>query len=120
MAARRLAITSALAVLCSAVSFSSQATFDAAASYQLRCATCHGDRGQGTRNWGVPPTGPALKGNPFVANGSPAAIAQVIRKGRQGARRLYDDAYPNMPAFDVGMVPDVDALVAYLKGDLQK
>jgi mono/diheme cytochrome c family protein len=120
MAARRFAFASTLAILCSAASFSTQAAFDAAGFYEERCATCHGDRGQGTRNWGVPPTGPALKGNPFVVNGSPAAIRQVIRKGRQGARRLYDDAYPNMPAFGPGLVPDVDALVAYLKGDLQR
>ena len=120
MAARRLAISSAVAILCTAASLPTLAAVDAPQFYAERCATCHGDRGQGTRNWGVTPTGPALKGNPFVVNGSPAAIRQVIRKGRQGTRRLYDDAYPNMPAFDAGMVPDVDGLVTYLKTDLQK
>ena len=120
MAVRRITVAAALAVACSAISIPASAAFDAAGYYEERCATCHGDRGQGTRNWGVPPTGPALRGNPFVVNGSPAAIRQVIRKGRQGQRRLYDDAYPNMPAFGPGLVPDVDALVAYLKTDLQK
>ena len=95
------------------------AATDAAANYQLRCAHCHGTNGQGTRA-SIPPLGPALKGNPFVVNGSPAAIRTVIRKGRQGQKRLYDDAYPNMPSFGFENVPDVDALVGYLKGDLQK
>ena len=44
----------------------------------------------------------------------------MIRKGRQGQKRLYDDVYPNMPAFGFEVVPDTDALVAYLKGDMQK
>ena len=92
---------------------------DAAENYKLRCSTCHGANGQGTRA-SVPPLGPALKGNPFIANGSPAAIRNVIRKGRSGQKRIYDDAYPNMPAFGFEVVPDTDALVAYLKGDLQK
>jgi mono/diheme cytochrome c family protein len=95
------------------------AATDAAAMYQLRCGHCHGSNGQGTRAT-LPSLGPALKGNPFVVNGSPAAIKAVIRKGRQGQKRLYDDTYPNMPSFGFENVPDADALVAYLKGDLQK
>jgi mono/diheme cytochrome c family protein len=95
------------------------AATDAAENYKLRCSTCHGANGQGTRA-SVPPLGPALRGNPFIANGSPNAIRNVIRKGRSGQKRIYDDAYPNMPAFGFEVVPDTDALVAYLKGDLQK
>ena len=68
----------------------------------------------------LPSLGPALKGNPFIVNGSPAAIKSVIRKGRSGQKRIYDDTYPNMPSFGFEVVPDTDALVAYLKGDLQK
>lgn len=97
----------------------SQAATDAAEMYKLRCSACHGPGGQGTRA-SLPSLGPALKGNPFIVNGSPAAIKQVIRKGRSGQKRLYDDTYPNMPAFGFEAVPDTDALVAYLKGDLQK
>ena len=92
---------------------------DAAEMYKLRCSTCHGANGQGTRAT-LPSLGPALKGNPFVVNGSPAAIKSVIRKGRSGQKRIYDDTYPNMPSFGFEVVPDTDALVAYLKGDLQK
>ena len=95
------------------------AAVDAAGYYQMRCASCHGADGQGTRA-SVPPLAPALKGNPFIVNGSPAAIRTVIRKGRSGQKRLYNDAYPNMPSFGAEAVPDVDGLVAYLKGDMQR
>jgi mono/diheme cytochrome c family protein len=96
-----------------------QAAVDAAANYQMRCAYCHGTEGQGTRAT-LPSLGPALKGNPFVVNGSPAALRTLIRKGRSGQKRLYDDTYPNMPSFGFEVVPDVDALVNFLKTDLQK
>ena len=95
------------------------AAFDATGYYQMRCAACHGSEGQSTRGQ-MPALGPALKGNPFVVNGSPAAIRTVIRKGRSGQKRLYNDTYPNMPSFGAEAVPDVDALVAFLKGDLQR
>jgi mono/diheme cytochrome c family protein len=87
--------------------------------FRLRCSTCHGVDGEGlAHNW--PQTGPALKGNPFVINAPAAAIVRVIRRGRTGRQRLYHDTYPNMPAFGVEMLPHVDELVAFLKGDLQK
>ena len=81
--------------------------------YATRCADCHGKRGEGSNN---PKLGPALKGNPFVVNGGATAIANVIRKGRSGKSRLYDDSYPNMPAIPTA---DAPALAAYLKGELQ-
>jgi mono/diheme cytochrome c family protein len=87
--------------------------------YLQVCASCHGMSGEGTRvEW--PSVGPALKGNPFVKSAPNAAIAKVIRSGRNGRQRLYHDTYPNMPAFGMEVVPDVDELIAYLKGDLQK
>jgi len=33
---------------------------------------------------------------------------------------LYDKGYPNMPSFGFELVPDVDALVKYLKTTLQE
>ena len=95
------------------------AEVDSSEIYRVRCSACHGSTGQGTRAT-LPSLGPALKGNPFIVNGSAAAIKQVIRKGRSGQKRLYDDTYPNMPAFGPEPVPDADALVAYLKGGLQQ
>jgi mono/diheme cytochrome c family protein len=92
---------------------------DARNWYLLRCATCHGTNGEGTKkDW--PQTGPALKGNPFVQNSPTSAIITVIRKGRNGRQRLYHDTYPNMPAFGVEALPHVEDLVAYLKGPLQQ
>jgi mono/diheme cytochrome c family protein len=116
MVTRPLLISALFAAL---IPLPAAAEMDAPATYQLRCAHCHGSNGQGTRAT-LPSLGPALKANPFVANGSPAAIKNVIRKGRQGQKRLYDDTYPNMPSFGAEAVPDVDALVAYLKGGLQR
>ena len=116
MATRSLLASALFAAL---VPLPAVAAFDAPANYQLRCSHCHGSNGQGTRAT-LPSLGPALKGNPVVVNGSPAAIKNVIRKGRSGQKRLYNDTYPNMPSFGSEVVPDVDTLVAYLKGDLQK
>ncbi len=112
-------VASALCIAGALSPVTANAAYDVAAIYQLRCAHCHGVQGQGTRA-SVPPLGPALKGNPFVVSASAAAIASVVRKGREGRKRLYDDAYPNMPAWGPEAVSDVDALVAYLKGALQK
>jgi mono/diheme cytochrome c family protein len=87
--------------------------------FRMRCATCHGQNGEGTKNdW--PQTGPALKGNPFIINAPEAAIIRVIRKGRSGKERLYHDTYPNMPSFGIEALPDAEGVVAYLKGELQK
>ena len=115
----RSLLATALFLAGASLSTASVAAFDSAGYYQMRCASCHGSEGQGTRA-SLPSLGPALKGNPFVVNGSPAAIRTVIRKGRSGQKRLYNDTYPNMPAFGPEAVPDVDALVAFLKGDMQR
>lgn len=88
--------------------------------YQLRCASCHGAEGLGPEEGGLPKLAPPLKGNAFVMNAPYEAIYMVIRKGRGGAARVYDDKYPNMPAFGALMVPDVRALVEFLKGELQE
>ena len=117
--AMRSLVASALFVAGALSPTAVNAAFDAAGYYTLRCSACHGLEGQGTKAQ-VPALGPALKGNPFIVNGSPAAIRTVVRKGRSGQKRLYNDTYPNMPSFGSEAVPDVDALVAFLKGDLQK
>lgn len=88
--------------------------------YLQRCSTCHGPDGQGTKGLEIPATGPALKGDPFILAAPDALIAQVIRHGRTGAKRLYDDTFPDMPSFDATLIPDLRPLMAYLKGDMQK
>jgi mono/diheme cytochrome c family protein len=92
---------------------------DAAGYYKLRCASCHGANGEGTRDKS-PSLGPPLRGNPLVINAPAELLANIIRHGRGGQQRVYDDAYPNMPAFDAGMVPDVIGLAIYLKTVLQQ
>jgi mono/diheme cytochrome c family protein len=92
---------------------------DAAGYYKLRCASCHGANGEGTRDKS-PSLGPPLRGNPLVINAPAELLAKIIRHGRGGQQRVYDDAYPNMPAFDAGMVPDVMGLAIYLKTVLQQ
>ncbi|HZZ94837.1 MAG TPA: cytochrome c [Usitatibacter sp.] len=87
--------------------------------YRLRCGVCHGGNGEGTNN-DYPRLAPALKGNPFIQHAPSAAIIAVIRKGRTGPQRLYHESYPNMPAFGAEAVPDADALVQFLKTDLQQ
>lgn len=119
MAMRKLVLSALAASGVFMLSTPASAEFDAAGYYKMRCSNCHGDVGQGTRHL-LPSLGPALKGNPFVANGSVAAIRTVIRKGRQGERRLYNDTFPNMPSFGSEAIPDVEALIGYLKGPLQQ
>lgn len=92
---------------------------DAAGYYLLRCASCHGIHGEGTRDKS-PSLAPPLKGNPLVVNAPAEMLAGIIRHGRSGQQRVYDDAYPNMPAFGVEMVPDALGLANYLKTGLQE
>lgn len=119
MAARNLASVLVPALLALAASTPARADIDGKEFYNLRCAGCHGLQGQGTKHI-LPALAPALKGNPFVTQGSDAAIRNVIRKGRAGAQRLYNDTYPNMPSFGPEVVPDVGAVIAYMKGELQR
>lgn len=95
------------------------AAFDAAGYYEMRCATCHGANGEGTRDR-IPPLAPPLRGNPLVVNAPAAVLIQVIRKGRSGRQRVYNDTYTNMPSFGPEAVPDPEALVEYLKTSLQQ
>lgn len=88
--------------------------------FRLRCGGCHGGNGEGTSNT-MPKLAPALKGNPLVINAPNVVLVNIIRKGRIGRQRLYHDSpFANMPGFGAEMVPDADALVNFLKTDLQK
>ena len=50
---------------------------DAAGYYKLRCASCHGANGEGTRNKS-PSLGPPLRGNPLVINAPAEKIKKII------------------------------------------
>lgn len=101
------------------ISLAAASEVDAAGYYKLRCASCHGANGEGTRDKS-PSLGPPLRGNPLIINAPAEVLASIIRHGRGGQQRVYDDAYPNMPAFDAGMVPDAIGLATYLKTVLQE
>lgn len=98
---------------------SAYADIDAAGYYKMRCSSCHGAQGEGTDSV-APSLGPPLRGNALVKNAPVPIIAQIIRRGRSGKARVYNSHYPNMPSFGAEAVPDVEALVAYLKGPLQQ
>lgn len=87
--------------------------------FEARCSTCHGENGDGNVGKIMPLTAPPLKGDQFVISASDKMIADVIRHGRTGARRHFDDTYPDMPSFDASMIEDIRPLIAYLKGDMQ-
>lgn len=106
----------AAALLCCS---SAYADIDSGGYYNMRCASCHGAQGEGTDSV-APSLGPPLRGNALVKNAPVQVIAQIIRRGRSGKARVYNSHYPNMPSFGAEAVPDVEALVAYLKGPLQQ
>lgn len=82
--------------------------------FQETCGTCHGETGEGMKG-----LAPALKGNKFVTEGSQGDIANTITKGRQGDAKRYKDLPSPMPANSMSDTR-LSALIAYLKGDLQK
>ena len=71
-----------------------------AAVYQARCATCHGDRGQGG-------TGTALANPVTLATVSDSFLHYTVRKGRSGTP---------MPSFQGDLTrAEIDAVVAFLR-----
>jgi mono/diheme cytochrome c family protein len=88
--------------------------FDGKWRYERNCAGCHASDGTGYYAFG-----PALKGNAFVQNAPAAALIQVIQKGRNYKQRSHL-AYVGMPAYQWIRGGEAEALVQYMKGDLQK
>ena len=119
MAIRKYPVAGLVVAAAFVFSNSAYADVDGAGYYSMRCASCHGANGEGTDSV-APSLGPPLRGNALVKNAPVQVIAQIIRRGRSGKARVYNSHYPNMPAFGAEMVPDVEALVAYLKGPLQQ
>lgn len=87
--------------------------FDGKYRYRANCAGCHGNDGTGIYAFG-----PALKGNPFVQNAPVPVIVEVIQKGRNYRERSHVE-YIGMPAFPYIRAGEAEALVLFLKGELQ-
>lgn len=86
---------------------------DGADLYAMKCSGCHGPKGEGG------PTGPALKGDPFITKGKPEEIKKVILQGRGPAEKKYRNIPVEMPG-GLASKREADALVKFLQGDLQK
>jgi mono/diheme cytochrome c family protein len=108
----RILFASSLTVVCASVAQAADpklVTF-----YKETCGVCHGENGEGT-----PGLAPPLKGNKFITEGSAAEIAATITKGREGAAKRYKDLASPMPPASMSD-SRLQALIAYLKTDLQK
>ncbi|OGP31470.1 MAG: hypothetical protein A2073_08505 [Deltaproteobacteria bacterium GWC2_42_11] len=107
-------LTLASAVLVLSI-FAGKAHADGKAVYMANCLACHGDKGQGTL------VGPAQKGNKFILETKEADLKKIILEGRAGKAKKY----PKIPG---DMLPwkgkindkDLDAVIKFLKTDLQK
>jgi mono/diheme cytochrome c family protein len=87
---------------------------DGKAIFQDKCGACHGETGGG-----LPNLAPPLKGNSFVTSASAQDLQKVIKDGRVGKQKRYPDIAQGMPAQPV-YDDDLDAVVKYVKSDLQK
>lgn len=116
MKSGRLTLIVAVGVALGAVATTAftQEQFDGAWRYRASCAGCHATDGTGHY-----PFGPPLKGNPFVQNAPLPALLVVIQEGRNYADRTHL-AYVGMPGFPYLRAGEAEALIAYMKGDLQK
>ncbi len=87
---------------------------DPAAIYKSKCALCHGAKGEGLKSMGPP-----HKGNKFVLESKPEEVKKVILEGRIGKAKKHKEYPVDMPK---NVMPDADAeaLVKYLKTELQK
>jgi mono/diheme cytochrome c family protein len=82
--------------------------------FKETCGACHGENGEGMKG-----LAPALKGNEWVKSASEGDLANTITKGRAGDAKRHKDIPAPMPANSMSD-SRLKALIAYLKGDLQK
>lgn len=112
--ARAARLQSGLLLLtCFAIAGTAMAA-DGAATFQEWCAACHGAKGEGN-----PALAPALKANPFVKTATPDDIKALVKNGRVGNAKKYPQiptGMPPQPVYD----DDLDAVVKYVREDLQK
>lgn len=89
-------------------------SFDGAWRYEVSCASCHGDNGEG-----VSAFGPPIRGNALVMNSPPGPIIRVIQEGRFNRSKAYPE-YAGMPAFQSIRAGEARALVDFMKTTLQE
>jgi mono/diheme cytochrome c family protein len=82
--------------------------------FKETCGTCHGEAGEGMKG-----LAPPLKGSDFVKTASEGDLANTITKGRMGDAKRFKDLPSPMPPNSMSD-SRLKALIAYLKGDLQK
>jgi mono/diheme cytochrome c family protein len=89
---------------------------DGAALYKSAgCASCHGANGEG-----IPGLAPPLKGNPAVTGGDAQALTKTILQGRNAGDKKYKEYQGIMPAHSFLRGEKADALIKYLKQQLQQ
>lgn len=88
---------------------------EAAEIYKTVCTPCHGAKGEGKK-----PMGPALKGSEFVTKGSDADVKATIQNGRAGADKKFKEFPSPMPPQKALSGEELDALVKFIKTDIQK
>jgi cytochrome c oxidase cbb3-type subunit 3 len=92
------------------------AASDGKAIFGNNCASCHGNKGQGT-----PGLAPALKGDTFVTGSKAEDVLTTVKNGRAGDQKKFKDMPIAMPAWG-GKLSDADiqAVVDFIRKDLQK
>ena len=92
------------------------AASDGKAVFGSNCASCHGNKGQGT-----PGLAPALKGDAFVTTSKAEDVLTTVKNGRAGVQKKFKDLPIAMPAWG-GKLSDADiqAVVDFIRKELQK
>lgn len=88
---------------------------EAAVIYSSVCSPCHGKEREGKK-----PMGPSLKNSEFISTASDAEIKATIKEGRAGDKKKFRDYPAPMPAQKSLTDAELNALVKYLKTDIQK
>lgn len=87
------------------------ATFDGAAVFASRCASCHQANGQG-----LPGAFPPLAGSPYVTHAS-APIVDILLRGLDGPVTVGGQPFNGvMPSFATASDAELAAVISYVRG----
>ena len=95
------------------LAFAGTALADGAAIYKAKCASCHGQKGEGMKG-----LAPAHKGNEFITKGKAEDLVKLVLEGRIGAAKKYKEFPIDMPKSGLSEA-DAEAVVKYEQGELQ-